>query len=845
MQKLLLISLFLVFVLNGFSQFEYRPLDFDANNSDYYSFSYQSKIYNIDRDNILREIDEFSGEISEYSIHTGFPIRGSANHYQVDSFLVILNGERSTLKHSGALVFNMNSKEQKFYSWVDYLPDFTRGESYEVGPFGDSMYLPASISISTSDLNVAIGDGQLYIFGRSHIDTLPTLLKLNPATGFDLIKLTELAAELDPEEFVKSFKSSESIMAVYTSSNRVIFWDIQNTANMSIVPFVLGETPYFYEAKGHKFPFSTNSNVHGIIDTTGNLRNFSDEFNLPNSLAGTRTFVGDSLCLSYQTDNNLIIIDTTENVKVVKSISNFDISGNIIGVSRHSDNESLLLKMHIPSSDIYQPSTYKLNRYDSITSIKTTPLENIRDYYQSYGFINKNNDLFILGSKSYAVNTGNSFSQYLLSDSELTAVGNGNLTIHKFFVAEDFEGNVYGQIYYSYSGAQSYLNKSYYIKVDALTYEYSMVTQQEFNSVILDQTAVVSEAEKYIIFNGVLSFEGESAEQFKDYLVEGDSLEKVLKVNDRLFCFSFNTVYELDMNLGSLQKLQSFETGYALNDPSYDIMGNVYITTFSLFGGGTKLFRMVFNDSTFQEIIPPDKATAGSGRYMHNWFGNIYIERVYNNFDSIVAENNVINFFNGFEWNNSNSINENLPFSGWSYRLRSAQYSNRVILERTQSRYVEVICPTRELNELQSVYYLRDSILPAEVLLNSDVKDAFWSNSTKGVTTKIYRPGSHWVKVLFENGCSQVKEFEVKLLPTQANKNVDVLYDFSSNGFPIIFNEEIEGDFYLYDLKGSKVKEFFSYNNDWIPELEYRNSVMVYGIFKAGKKIQSGKIIFL
>ena len=829
--------------ITGFNQFEYFPLNFDANNSDFSAFSYQNRIYNIDRDNILREIDENSGVINEYSIHTGFPIRGNAQPYQIDSFLVILNGERSALEHSGALVYNMNSKERQFFSWTDYLQDFAGSAYDEFIPGVGLINFPGPVSVSLSHNNISVGEENLYIFRQSYVDSTPMLLQLNPVTGFQKIELNNLANMLMSDERVYSFGCSESVMVVYTNLGRIIFWDMDNQNNVSIKPYALAETPYFYDARKHRFPFVTTSGIQGVMDTTGVIRNFTDEFNLPASSVTYGQYVSDSLCLVRQQDNLLIIIDTTESIKTNKYLNALNLPGEIYALGRVDDDKSLLLKMHIWPAAEYHPSLYKLERNETITPYVTTPLKNIRDYYQSYKYINRNNEIFQLGFSTYAINKDGEYKQYLLQDEVLKQVSGNNLTVHRYFLGEDEFGNVYGEVSYHYDNSFSHLDTSYFLKVNARTYEYSMILRAEFDSVLYQKGTSTLNV-NYTVKEGKLIQTSNAFTNVIFYSIAGDSIQKVCSVGEKVFVTSFNTIYQLNKKEGTFRKIQSFVTDYPLYRPSYDVMGNIYIETFPPYIGA-RLYKMAFNDSVFYDVLPDATANVGTGRLMHNWSGDIYIARTYKNYYSSIDDNTRFTFYNGFEWDSRNSLKSNLPFDANYYAVRTSPHATRVILETTQARNVDLICPTRELDEIESVYYLRDSTLPAEISVNSDIKDVIWSNSTDGLATTFYVPGKHWVKVLFDNGCSKVKEFEVKLLPTENNEKVDVLYDFNSNPFPLIFDDGINGDLFVYDLKGSQIKYFKDYQNEWLPAIKFKNSVMVYAIYQGEEIIQSGKIIFL
>lgn len=819
--RLLLVAL-LSSVLS-FAQFEYS--DFNSYGGLTDIFQYDGKIYGIPiGSSTILEIDRESEEINEYNIYNDFPMRWKRAVFQVDNYVVVLNHDDNVTDFRGFLSLNLDSKEHTFLDIEDEIGH------YKNDPVGQISYVDYA------------DDGHtIYVVLNTSILDKYAVITYNPDEGLDSLDLSALPREVD--ERLLRISRNGSKFCGYTDQNRFFIWEASDPSDHLIVDGLGKDNLYFRKIKDDKFCFSAtigigfdNYDSLYTLSPTGEITNLSEMYSLPYHSAAKVEFVGDSICTIYYGQGIYIVDETTGETNWITS-ELYDLPYGPIGIAiDETDNGLLIATTNAPMHE-YAKTLHHFKRNGDIVNLETNP-----NYFVSYGgwfypWINQHDDYFYMRLKSYYVYDGEQYHQFELdhpwfTDENLNEVDNHYPNLY----AEDNEGNVYCSYRFNYAAWKEIDDTAFYMRINA-DYTHDFIDKELFDRVVEQRYLELGDF-IYQVDEGVLNIFDEDFSPVEIEMPIPDSVTHIHGWKGRILVTSFDKAYLLNPETHGYTLLNEYSTDYPLHSLSNDRLGNFY------FGNQSDLIKVPFYQDTVEQINAPDTVFMISNWLNHDWDGNIYATRTGRAGEFPYTKYGYIIYHNGFEWDLSNSILKNLAYRPGYYDLITRSRSNKAFLYTYHSS-VEITCLIREISEIQTVYEIHDSSEHVQLELGNDFEGILWDDQSSDHQRSLNEPGNYWVKVSNERGCSTVKEFEVKLKSTSNYQNENIFYYFDTNNHPLILNEELAGDLFIYDLKGALVKQLEDYQNDWVPEKNLAQSMMVFAIYNEGVLTHSGRIFFL
>jgi hypothetical protein len=784
-------------------------------------YQYGGEIYCIpSNSNTILEIDRETYDILEHNVYSDFQIVENRASFLMDSFIVVLNYSQNDPDFREFLSLNLKTKEQIKFDLNTVLRHYVVDDDNGLQFF--------SFTQSTEKL--------FFNLGR-FMEAPYSIKSYHPLNGLDSLDLSEIPRE--PGEYIKDFKWADSYFCAFTNLNRFVIWPEDNPSEYDILPYADKKFKNFYAVNEGQFYFLAedldleNSDSLYAIDVELNIENIAEEFALSSQKISKVDFVGDSICISYY-NSKVILVDRSTGVK--STITKFSYGSNINPYKAYVDrlNGGVFITTLMPFRDPYSKVLHLVNKDETYIDIETNPKYFISNDAIDRPWINRNNDVFFFKENSYNIFDGVKYHEIEIEHEWFTDY---NVAETKYSYIDPSYEDEYGNIYCVYRfdyGPGLIEDVIYFIKFRP-DYTHVFLTEEEFNKIV-NQERLILEGKIYKIVDGQLIVIDEN-QDFKTIAVD-DAIRHVHGYGKRVI---FSTETELFLMNTETYQFRSIKEYSSTNSPEIftnDAMGNLFYRTSGY------LQRIAHNSYATEYISPPDTVFPTTGLY-HDRNGNIYGSRTGKaSYDDNINFGYII-YYNGFNWDLTNNVTDRVLYSPGDYHIKTGTNSTSNLMHAFfRSSAILVECPCREIKEIKNEYYIHDTTEILRLEVESDLSQVLWDNESSDFYRSINKPGKYWVKVLNENGCSNVKTFEVKVSPTSNHNNKNIFYYSNSNSYPLILDDSLKGDLFIYDLKGATIQEFPNYQNDWIPESSLTNSMMVYAIYDEDELKFSGRIFF-
>lgn len=809
-----------LFCLNASAQFDYKAINSYGSLSDI--FYHEGKIYAVPiGSSTIIEVDKVTEEINTYNIYNDFPMRWKRSILKVDSFLIVINHDELVSEFRGFLSFNMNSKAYTFLANDAVLSHYGAGDKNIV------FYR-----------DYANDDHNIYLALQGGVFDKYAVMSYNPNTGLDSLNLELLPREAD--EQIMRLRKMGSKFCAYTTLNRFIIWEADDPADNQLVYLSEKDNVYFRNTYQDVCYFSARESLGSndydsvyTINGAGEIENFSAIIGAPNKIPNKLKFVDDSVCLVYS-HTQILIHDLTTGVSSSITKASHDLPMDPLNLEIDPEDKGLWVVTSNTTLNEYVKTLHHIGRDDIKKDYETNP-----EYFVSYGawyypWINQNNAHIYLRLRSYYIFDGKTYHQYPIEHPWFTESNiNGVDNHYPLTEGEDADGNVYCSYGFSYYAWQNKDDTTFYMKINT-DHSHEFIDKTSFDLVVEQQTLSLGEY-SFQITAGLLEIYNEELE-LEDIVID-DSITHIHGWENRVLFTSLERVYLMNIETLEYEVLIDEITSYGPYRLSNDRLGNLYYNK-------SGLKKIPFYKDTVLAIIQPDSINMQGNWLKHDWDGNIYAMKTGKSNEWPFENYGYIIHNNGFNWDLSNKILTNLTYRPGYYDLITGTRATKRFLY-TYHSVVEIECPCRTIDEINDLYGIKSSTDSVNLTLGNDFEEALWDDGSTGSERTINAPGKYWVKVLNSKGCTNFKEFEVEISPTHNYQNETIFYYSNGNSFPLILDEALKGDLYIFDLKGALVKQFNDYQNDWVPEQELTHSMMVFAIYDGDNLLHSGRIFFL